>query len=209
MGWYVFFGKLHTNCESMPTAAQPDLVPGRVYRTHDLARWGANPTRLAKRLLLEGRLRQLGQGLFFAPKRSRFGPTPPVEEEILRGLLKTRDFVITGPPLWNALGLGTTAMFVAALVYNHRRTGEFTLGNLRFQLRRVRYPERPTPEWFAIDLLENHEAAGAGLGQLEVALRRALSEGRFDGERLRMMANEYATLAIRQLIARCIEGSVH
>jgi hypothetical protein len=100
-------------------------------------------------------------------------------------------------------------MFASTLVYNRKRSGEFRLGNLRFQLRRVRFPEKPTPEWFLIDLLEHHEMAAAELGRLETALRRALAGDRFDRGRLRGTAKEYATLAIRQLVDRCIEGSVH
>ncbi|MBI5545131.1 MAG: hypothetical protein HY901_14675 [Deltaproteobacteria bacterium] len=193
----------------MPSPAQPDLVPGRVYRTHEFTRWGANPTRLAKRLLREGRLRRLAPGLFFAPQASRFGPTPPEEREVLRGFLETEDFIITGPPVWNALGLGTTGLFAATLVYNRKRSGEFLLGNLRFLLRRVRYPEKPVPEWFVIDLLEHPAMAGAELGRLEAALRKALSEDRFDRTRLQAMAGEYATLATRQLVDRCLERSTH
>jgi hypothetical protein len=193
----------------MPTPAQPALTPGRVYRTHDLGRWGANPTRLAKRLLREGRLSQLAPGLFFAPKATRFGPTPPEEREILRGFLETDDYVITGPPVWNALGLGTTALFAATLVYNRKRSGEFRFGNLRFQLRRIRYPEKPRPEWFVIDLLEHRDMVGADGAELEAALRKALVADRFDRVRLRAMASEYATLGIRQLVDRCLERSTH
>ena len=43
----------------------------------------------------------------------------------------------TGSEHWNALGLGTTAVFPAKLVYNTKRSGEFTLGGRRFLLRRV------------------------------------------------------------------------
>ncbi len=55
----------------MPAPAQPRLEPGRVYRTCDLGTWGANPTRLARRLIREGRLRSLAQGFFYAPRTRR------------------------------------------------------------------------------------------------------------------------------------------
>ena len=139
----------------MPAPAQPRLEPGRVYRTRDLTTWGANPTRLARRLVREGRLRSLAQGLFYAPKSSRFGPVPPEDEEILRAFLGSDEFVLTGPPYWNALGLGTTAAFPVVLVYNTRRSGEFAFGHRRYRLRRVRFPRRPSAEWYVIDLLEH------------------------------------------------------
>jgi hypothetical protein len=193
----------------MPLASKPELTPGRVYRTRELARWGANPTRLAKRLIREGLLRQLAPGLFFAPEASRFGPVPPTEKEILRGFLGTEEFIITGPPVWNALGLGTTAAFATTLVYNNKRSGEFKLGNQRFQLRRVRFPTNPSPEWFVIDLLENRATVGADLAELQASLYEALVEDRFDRARLRAMADEYGTLAVRNVVDWCLERSAH
>ncbi|MEK7667432.1 MAG: hypothetical protein AAB409_02165 [Gemmatimonadota bacterium] len=112
---------------------------------------GANATRLAKRL---------AHGLLYAPDPA-LGPALPTDEEILRGFLGSNDFVITGPPRWNALRLGTTAVFAVTLVYNRKRSGEFRLGGRRFQLRRVCYPRRPSAEWFVVDLVERCLAAGA------------------------------------------------
>jgi hypothetical protein len=184
-------------------AARPNLKPGRVYRTRELRRFGANPARLARRLVREGRLQQAAHGLFYTPVKSRFGQAPPSEEEILRGFLGSSPFVITGPPKWNALGLGATAMFAATLVYNQRRTGEFTFDGRRFLLRRVYFPERPTPEWYVIDLLQHHDMAGASLAELEDRLVATLREGRWERQRLRAMAEQYGTKATLQLVERC------
>jgi len=188
-------------------AASPILEAGRAYRTRDLRRWGANPARLAKRLVSEGRLRQAAPGLFYVPLESRFGQAPPRAEEILRTFLGGSDFVITGPPRWNALGLGATAMFAATLVYNHRRSGEFILDGQRFLLRRVLFPQNPPPEWFVIDLLEHHGMAGAALPELEARLVATLASGRWDRDRLRAMAEGFGTQATRDLIERCLEES--
>lgn len=188
----------------MSLAAQPNLEPGRTYRTRELRTFGANPARLAKRLVREGKLRQAAQGLFYAPVRSRFGDAPPTEEEVLRGFLDNDRFVITGPPKWNALGLGATAMFAATLVYNHKRTGEFTFEGRRFLLRRVLFPEEPSPEWFVIDLLQHHDMAGASLAELADRLVATLRDGRWDQRRLLDMAAQYATKATRELVERCL-----
>lgn len=204
-----FREKAYKEPAPMPLPAKPELTPGQVYRTRELGQWGANPTRLAKRLVREGQLRQLAPGLFFAPKPSRFGPVPPSEKEVLRGFLGTDEFVLTGPPVWNALGLGTTAAFATTLAYNHKRSGEFRLGNQRFQLRRVRFPPEPSPEWFVIDLLENRASVGADLAQLQAALCGALAADRFDRLRLRAMAAEYGTLAVREVVGECLERSEH
>ncbi len=188
----------------MPAARQPQLEPGRVYRTRELAQWSANPTRFAQRLVRGAVLEQLAPGLFVHPKSSRFGAVPPTTEELLRSFLQGGAYVITGPERWNALGLGTTAVLPVTLVYNTKRSGEITLGGRRFLFRRVAFPERPSAEWFAIDLLEHADMAGASRADLEVALVRALASGRLDREALRSAASSYGTRATRALVERAI-----
>jgi hypothetical protein len=177
----------------MSAPARPQLEPGRVYRTRDLARWSRNAPRLAKRLVREGKLVQLAPGLFSYPRQSRFGAVPPSDEDLLRTFLGNAPFVFTGPDRWNALGLGSTAVFAAPLVYNTKRSGVFELGGRRFLLRRVAFPENPPPEWFVVDLLEHADQAGASSTDLAAALARALARGAFDRERLRAMARRYGT----------------
>jgi hypothetical protein len=169
----------------MPATAQPDLEPGRAYRTHELRRWGQNPTRLAARLVREGRLREAAHGLYYAPMPTRFGSAPASDSELLRAFLNDTPFLITGPPRWNALDLGATAMFAGTLVYNTERTGEFELDGRRFLLRRVRFPPSPSPEWFVVDLFQHHAMAGVALTTLEEGLTRTLRAGRWDESRLR------------------------
>ena len=188
----------------MSLATNPDLEPGRAYRTRELRRWSANPTRLARRLVNEGKLREAAHGLFYAPIGSRFGQAPAGDTEILRAFLDDSRFVITGPPRWNALGLGSTAMFAATLAYNTRRTGDFTFDGRRFLLRRVLFPENPPAEWFIIDLLQHHEMAGTSLAELEDRLTATLRDGRWDARRLREMADEYGTKATLALVEGCI-----
>lgn len=185
----------------MTTAARPRLEPGRVYRTKDLARWSANPTRLAARLVREGELVRLRHGLFAAPQHSRFGLVPPSDEALLNAFLDGGRWLVTGPPRWNALGLGATAVFAMPLVYNTLRSGVFELGERRFQLSRTRFPEAPTPEWFVIDLMSNASKAGITLEQLTESLKRAVRAGRFDASALREMAEQYATCEIQDRVA--------
>ncbi|MCP4590855.1 MAG: hypothetical protein GY842_08920 [bacterium] len=191
----------------MPAPAQPQLEPGRVYRTRELAVWGANPARLASRMVREGRLQPLTQGLFYAPRDSRFGRVPPEDAEILRAFLGSDEFVVTGPPHWNALGLGATALFPVVLVYNTRRSGEFALGRRRYRLRRVRFPRQPNAEWYAIDLLEHREMAGTSQDRLATALAEALRHGRFDQPTLRRMAREYGTRRTQDLVECAIRAA--
>lgn len=172
---------------------RPKLQTGRVYRTRDLSPWTSNPTRLARRLVDEGQFKPLAHGLFVHPKRGRFGDVPPTDEELMRAFLEGAPFVLTGPERWNALGLGTSATFAAQLVYNTKRSGEFTLGGRRFLLRRVAFPKNPPPEWFVVDLFQHAEQAAADRDDLTSALARAVSHGRFDPDRLRDMASKYGS----------------
>ena len=108
--------------------------------------------------------------------------------------------------MWNALGLGSTAMFAATLVYNTRRTGDFTFDGRRFLLRRVLFPECPPPEWFVIDLLQHHEMAGASLAELEERLVATLGQRRWNRDRLREMADAYGTKATLAIVERCLDA---
>lgn len=203
---YGFFGRFHTRPEvgHMPGTA-PRFTPGKVYRTRELRRWGANPTRLAQRLVAQGVLQPLAQGLFVYPCKSRFGTVPPTDDEVMRAFLEDTPFRFTGSEQWNALGLGSTAVFPMRLVYNTKRSGEFTLGGRRFLLRRVGFPKQPTPEWFVVDLLEHHDMAGVSLATLGTALGDALAAGRFDADRLRDTAERYGSQSTRELVEQAID----
>ena len=185
----------------MPARTQLPLEPHRVYRTRDFAEWTTNPSRTAKRLVEEGTLEQLAQGLFVCPKQSRFGRVPPDAREIMRAFLYDEPFVLTGSEQWNALRLGSTSVFPMQLVYNTKRSGEFTFGGLRFFLRRVAFPEHPTPEWFAVDLLEHRDMAGVSLDRLRTNLALALAAGRLAAGRLQEAARLYGTKRTQEIVA--------
>ncbi len=186
----------------MPAAVRPKLLPGKVYRTSDLARYGKNPTRLAQRLVAEGELRPLAQGLYVHSRRSKFGPVPPTDTDLMRRFLQGSGFLLTGPDQWNALGLGSTALFPTQLVYNRKRTGDVTLGGRQFRLRRVQFPKSPTSEYFAVDLIKNHRMAGVGLDEIGRGLERAVTTGRLDPVRLRENAEQYGTKTAQDMIER-------
>ena len=191
----------------MTASAHPTFEPGRVYRTRELGQWSANPPRLAQRLVRDGHLVQLAHGLFAAPRRSRFGAVPPTDEALLRAFLDGGQFVFTGPERWNALGLGTTAVFATPLVYNTKRSGLFNFGGRRFLLRRVAFPNTPSPEWFVVDLFESAEQAAAAPEELRVALEAALREGKFDRDQLASMSTRYGSRRTQALVSAALEGS--
>lgn len=177
----------------MPSAAMPSLEPGRVYRTRDFLPWGKNAARLAQRLVQEGVLRQLRQGVFETQKVTKFGPAPADDRELVRAYLGSDDFVFSGSPYWNALGLGATGVQAVTVVYNRKRTVEAQFGTRRFHFSRVSYPSTsPPPEWFAIDLLRHCAEAGVGRDEVLAALVVATRSRRLDVSRLLEMAEQFA-----------------
>ena len=134
------------------------------------------------------------------PRESRFGDVPPSDEDLLRAFLGDAPFVVTGPPAWNALGLGATALHVDTLVYNTKRSGAFRLGGRTLRLRRVAFPENPPAEWFVVDLLQHAGEAGVSREEVVQAVERALAAGRLDTDRLRLMAERYARRSVRALL---------
>jgi hypothetical protein len=191
----------------MTSATSPTFEPGRVYRTRELAQWSANPPRLAQRLVRDGKLVQLAHGLFAAPRRSRFGVVPPTDEALLRAFLDGGPFVFTGPERWNALGLGTTAVFATPLVYNTKRSGRFTFGSRQFLLRRVAFPETPSQEWFVVDLFENSDQAAAAPEELRGALEHALRAGKFDRDELTSMSKRYGSRRTQAFVSAALEAT--
>jgi hypothetical protein len=138
---------------------------------------------------------------------TRFGPAPPDRQDLLRAFLDSDAFIITGPPVWNALGLGSTQMFVHPLVYNRKRSGLFTLGGRTFDLRRVRLPDHPGLEWFVVDLLENLASVCLDPSETATVLAARISEGAFDPEALSAMAADYGTKATQALIRRAMAAA--
>lgn len=188
----------------MTAANQVTLEAGKVYRTAHLVPWGANPTRLAGRLVREGKLRKLGHGFFHAPASSRFGDVPPSNEALLDAYFEGTPWVESGPPKWNTLGLGSTALFAKTLVYNTKRTGTVKIGKREFELRRVGFPVDPPPEWFAIDLLRNASSVGLDPAEAEARLGRAVETGTLSGKVLADMASRFGRRSEQDLVRRVI-----
>ena len=55
------------------------LKPGEVYRRIELGNWSKSVDRHLGQLVQEGMLQKLSQGLYYFPRESAFGKTPPDE----------------------------------------------------------------------------------------------------------------------------------
>jgi hypothetical protein len=184
------------------------LVHGRIYRTAEFTTWTSNPSRLVDALEEKGILRRLAHGLFMMVERTKFGGFRRAQDDdLLRAFLGDDNFVVTGSDAWNALGLGAKAVLTAPFVYNHHRSGEATVDGRRFLFRRCKFPKMASPEWYVIDLLENHCAAQLGLDEAEDSLTTALVRRRFDPERLASSAIDYGSAVTLRLVLKALTAA--
>jgi hypothetical protein len=132
------------------------LKRGKVYRRTDLAEWSKSVDRHLDILTKDGTLQKLSQGVYYFPKESAFGKTPPKEEDLVRTFLKDDRFLLTSPNAYNSLGVGATQLYNKRVVYNHKRHGEFKLGNRKFDFQiKHHFPEKLTEEFLLVDMVNN------------------------------------------------------
>jgi hypothetical protein len=133
-----------------------NLKRGRVYRREDLARLSKSVDRHIHELVADGTLKKVAPGTYYFPKKTAFGDAPADEESLVRHFLKDDRFLLTSPNVFNSLGVGTTQLYNKRVVYNHKRHGEFTLGNRRFDFRvKPHFPKKITEEFLVVDLANN------------------------------------------------------
>jgi hypothetical protein len=104
----------------------------------------------------DGSLVKLSQGLYYAPKTSKFGVVPPEDDILVESFLKVNDFLLVRPNAYNSLGLGLTQLYNTTWVYNHKRKGEFKLCGKTFEFKlKSAFPRQITKEYLLVDLLNN------------------------------------------------------
>lgn len=184
------------NVEQLDTLKKK-LRQGDVYRRADLQQWSKSVDRHLQELVKEGALEKLSGGLYYVPAPSAFGKVPAEEHALVKAFLKDDHFLLTSPSDYNALGVGTTQLYNIRLVYNHKRHGEFKLGNRSFRFVRKPYvPTKLTSEFLLVDLFNN-------LGQLaedqSAVLDKVKEKARkMDKENLLKMANRFGKVRTRK-----------
>ncbi|WP_316168405.1 MULTISPECIES: DUF6088 family protein [unclassified Bradyrhizobium] len=179
------------------------LKPGQAYRRADLARWSASVDRHLKELVESGTLRKLSGGLYVFPKETAFGPAPPSDKEVVAAFLKDKSFLLASPNAYNSLGVGTTQLYDKTVVYNHKRHGEFQLGNRKFEFRmKHQFPKSLTREFLLVDLVNN-------VGQLaeakdEVLKRVAEHAAKADPKLLRRAVQTYGNERTKKFFDRAL-----
>ena len=132
------------------------LKRGEVYRREELAKYSKSVDRHVQQLLRSGTLKKVSPGAYYYPKKTAFGDAPPDDWSLVSQFLKDDHFLITSPNAYNNLGLGTTQLYNQRFVYNHKRHGDFKLGNRNFSFRvKPRFPKKMTEEFLLVDLMNN------------------------------------------------------
>lgn len=176
------------------------LEQGKVYRRSDLTKWSKSVDRHLDLLLEEGTLQKLSQGLYYVPEQTAFGQTPPNEEILIRSFLNDDRFLVTSPNAYNGLGVGTTQLYNQRTVYNHKRHGQFKLGNRHFDFRiKPHFPKKLTQEFLLVDLVNNLDSLAE---DREAVLKNVFSKAtHMEEEKLRYSVAEYGSTKTKKLLA--------
>src|SRR5579872_1398005 len=133
------------------------LSEGKVYSWNSLKEFSNSPGRDVKRLVEQGLLHKVGPGLYLSPKKSRFGNVPASEHELIKEFLKTDDFLMVSPNLYNTLELGLTQLRNEMVVYNTKRHERILLSGREYNFKRPNngFPPVLTKEFLVVDLMNN------------------------------------------------------
>ncbi|MFZ4537682.1 DUF6088 family protein [Propionivibrio sp.] len=179
---------------------------GKVYRREDLLAYSASLDRELQRLVASGEFRKLAQGLYYKPKKNVFGEVPPDEKDLLAAFLRDKNFLSFNPSVYNSLRLGTTQLYNKTVVYNHKRHGQFKLGNRTYDFRvkhRFPKPVQVTPEFLLVDMLNNLSDLAEDETEILGHAQRKLAS--FDQKLLKKMLSEYGSAATRRRVGGWLE----
>lgn len=204
--FYILY--LHRNKAVMTKVEElkKQLERGKVYRRSDLAKWSKSVDRHLDVLLKEETLQKLSQGLYYFPAETTFGKTPPEEEVLVRSFLKDDRFLLTSPNAYNSLGVGTTQLYNQRIVYNHKRHGEFKLGNKTFSFRvKPHFPKKVTEEFLLVDLVNNLESLAED--HKEVLMNLSSKVHMMDVKKMEQAVTEYGNVKTKKIFESIIEKS--
>jgi hypothetical protein len=175
------------------------IKPGEVYRRSDLEYYSNAVDRHLCRLTKDGTLRKLGQGLYYAPKQSKFGMVPPSDHDLVERFLKDNSFLLVSPNAYNSLGLGLTQLYNTTWVYNHKRHGELVLNSKKLQFKlKSAFPDTLSREFLVIDLLNNLDELAEDQEQIIKSFQKNID--RFETLELMKMAQQYGSGATKKLL---------
>lgn len=177
------------------------LKHGQVYRREDMSQWSNAIDRHLDKLVKDGILEKLCQGMYYVPKTSTFGKVPPDEDVLVRVFLKDDRFLLVSPNSYNSLGIGTTQLYNKKIVYNHKRHGKFRLGNREFEFqRKFDFPKKLTQEFLLVDLVNNLDDLAEDKAEL---INKVLSKARqLPTDKLKHSVSKYGNIKTKKLFKK-------
>jgi len=174
------------------------VLVGRLRRS-DLEYYSSAIDRHLSMLTKDGSLLKLNQGIYYAPRSSKFGMVPPDDAVLVESFLKDSDFLLVKPNFFNALGLGFTQLYNTTWVYNHKRKGEFKLNGKTFEFKiKSSFPNKLTKEFLLVDLLNNLDELAENQNKALRNLPNKLSD--FNGHELLRVTQQYGSGKTKQLL---------
>ncbi|MGZ3888791.1 MAG: hypothetical protein ACXVBP_15255 [Flavisolibacter sp.] len=175
------------------------LIPGKVYRREDLKRYSSSVDRDLRNLVRQGALCKATRGVYYVPRKTAFGQAPPEDKELIRGFLKDNHFLLTSPNAFNNLGVGTTQLYNQLVVYNHKRHGNYKLGNRTYSFRvKANFPKQANEVFLLVDLVNNLNYLAEN--EEDVLERVAKKAKEMDGPKLRAAIRQYANVRTQKLL---------
>ena len=174
------------------------LRRGKVYRRSDLEAYSTSIDRHLGMLVKEGVLQKIAPGMYYHPKESVFGVVPPDEEALVKSFLKDDRFLVTSANAYNSLGVGATQLYNKQVVYNHKRHGEYVLGNKHFTfLKKPHFPRQVTPEFLVVDLVNNLDTLAEDKAVVLSNLANKIQQ--MDIKKLARAVKEYGSIRTQKL----------
>jgi hypothetical protein len=188
-------------------ALRQHIKPGQVYRRSDLEYYSSAIDRHLRILTKDGSLLKLNQGIYYAPRSSKFGMVPPDDAVLIESFLKDSDFLLVIPNFFNALGLGFTQLYNTTWVYNHKRKGEFKLNGKTFEFKiKSSFPNKLTKEFLLVDLLNNLDELAEDQNKALRYLPNKLSD--FNDVELLRITQQYGSGKTKKLLKSVFQDKI-
>ena len=144
-----------TNMEAMERVGRR-MELGEIYRRAELVGYSRCLDRDLRVLVEAGELWKLWRGTYYRPEYCASGRVPPDYHKMLRAFLRSDDFLIVSPSMYNSLRVGTTQLYNIWLIYNHKRSGRIkVLGQSYHFFTSRRFPRKPDLPFHYVDLINN------------------------------------------------------
>lgn len=178
------------------------MKAGKIYRQSELQEKWSNASHDLAALVKSGEIEKVSAGLYYKPKKTKYGLVAPRDEEIVRSFLQDDDFLLVDVNSYTSLVGGLTQLSMGYKVLNKRRHGLFNLAGFHFDFRvRRAYPKKVTKEFLLVDLLDNIKEAEDGTPIQEKLLPR-LKE--YDSNELLRTANLFGNRSTEKLLEKVL-----